>query len=155
MEIIRNVQEQSGELKGEFFWGFYDKWISVSCIEGNHLEEAVQCANYLNNLPGNVIEDALKASIRYRNDFLLSEELPLSLDNPRGVLPLILPLDLWVLEPDRGKYPYVLLEWDCEWEVEHGMIWVIRDDSVVYVGAANAAPDPWEDLADYEEGNYA
>ncbi|MEM6502241.1 MAG: hypothetical protein AAF685_10430 [Cyanobacteria bacterium P01_C01_bin.89] len=155
MEVIRNVQKQSEELTGEFFFGLCDKWISVSCIEGDHLEGAVQCVNYLNSLPGNVIEDALKASIRYRNDFLLDEELPLSPNNPRNVLPLMVPLCLSVLEPDQGKYPYVLLDWDCEWEVEHGMTWVICDDSVAYVGATNAAPDPWEDLDDYGEGNYA
>lgn len=153
MELIRNVQEQSEELVGEFFFGLYTRWIKFSCIEGDHIEEAVQCINYLNNLPDSVIEYALEASIRYRNDFLLVEDLPLSLDNPRDVLPLIVPLDLWVLEPDRGKYPYALLEWDCEWEVEHGMIWIIRDDSVAYVGPANAAPDPWDDV--FGEGNYA
>ena len=69
-----------------------------------------------------------------------------------------MPLSLWVPKPQSDNQPVVALEWNCEWEVESGMLWVIRDDQVLFVGPTHSAEADslWGYFLFGEEGfNYA
>ncbi len=89
----------------------------------------------LNSLGNGVIDKLCEASIRYCNDFCdsIGEDLTDFIDE---------------------NTPVVDLELNYDWEKEHGMQWIVRDDQVLYVGAYEGE-DPWGDYTMKDEWNYA
>ena len=80
----------------------------------------------------------------------------MSPDHPRDILSLSGSPRLWVPQPQSDNQPIAVLEWNCEWEVEHGMLWIIREDQVFFVGPANLGESLWGDFFFGEdEFNYA
>ena len=114
-----------------------------------------KCADYLNSLSDEVIDRLCEASIRYCNDFcdMVGEE-PKKFENIRDVLKLIQPNGLSIPKPKDENTPVIDLELNCDWEEEHGMQWIIRNNQVLYVGAYNGE-DPWGDYTTKKVWNYA
>ncbi|NIZ46619.1 hypothetical protein PVA44_05010 [Entomospira nematocerorum] len=73
---------------------------------------------------------------------------------PRDILPYITPLYMSITAP-KDTSPYVHLIFDCAWDEEHGLSWLIRDGKILYVGS-NVALELWEREEYYHEleGNY-
>lgn len=154
MEIIKNIIEGEFWLEGEVFFNLFNKDIALS-VEDTGISFAKKCAEYLNNLPHEVIEHLCEASIRYCNKFLEAIGEPKKeFNKPSDVLPLIHPGVLIVPDPEISDNPVIHLELNCEWEEEHGMEWVIRDNKVLYVGAFNG-DDPLSDFSEKQSWNYA
>ena len=154
MEIIKSIKEGEFGLEGEVFFSLFDKDIALSA-EDTEISFAEQCATYLNDLPSEVIQNLCEASIRYCNSFLEAIGEPQkTFNNPSEILPLIYPSVLLVPYPEIPNKPVIHLELNCEWEEEHGMEWVIRDNKVLYVGAFNGE-DPWSDYTKKQVWNYA
>lgn len=57
------------------------------------------------------------------------------IDSPSGVWPHVYPSTIIIPEYENGDNTYVQIELNCDWEVEHGMEWDIRNaKDVLYVG---------------------
>ncbi|BFM18395.1 hypothetical protein R50073_45780 [Maricurvus nonylphenolicus] len=155
MELIRNLQEGEFGLEGEAYFQHFSTYIKVYADEEANEAYIKICAEYMNSLDANIIEALCKASIRYCNDFLKMTGQP-----ERGfaqlgdVLKLIQPNSLIVPDPENGNEPVVHLELECEWEVEHGMEWLVRSGEVLYVGGFNDVNE-WGNYSEKASYNYA
>ncbi|MDJ0940564.1 MAG: hypothetical protein QNJ00_12465 [Woeseiaceae bacterium] len=156
MELIRNLGPgyYGSGTEGECYFGLFDRYIKLIDDESN-LEYASQCVMLLNSLEDSVIDALCEASIRYCNGFLEDIGEPTRrFDTPRAVLDLINPVLLLVPYLTDSRVPVVHLELNCDWEVEHGMEWIVREDRVQYVGAFHGE-DPWRDFSVMDAWNYA
>ncbi len=156
MELLRNNYESSvSGPQGEVWFELFGKYIQFGVEEEATLEYVKACAEYLNALPEATIKDLCEASIRYCNGFLADIGEPLkSFDNYKSVLSLIYPSTLIIPEPEYGDEPVIWMELNCEWEQEHGMQWVVRNNEVLYVGGFNGT-DPWAEISKSTPWNYA
>ena len=156
MELLRNIYESSvSGPQGEGWSELFGKYIQFGVEEEATLEYVKACAEYLNALPEATIKDLCEASIRYCNGFLADIGEPLkSFDNYKSVLSLIYPSTLIIPEPEYGDEPVIWMELNCEWEQEHGMQWVVRNNEVLYVGGFNGT-DPWAEISKSTPWNYA
>ena len=154
MGIIKNIVESEFGLEGEIYFELFNKDIALS-VEDTDSDYAEECAKYLNELSSEVINQLCEASIRYCNNFLEAIGEPQKKFNtPNDILPLIYPSVLIVPYPEVPNEPVIHLELNCEWEEEHGMEWVVRNNKVLYVGAFNGE-DPWSDYSEKQVWNYA
>ncbi|WP_041598668.1 DUF6985 domain-containing protein [Hahella chejuensis] len=154
MEIIKNIGSGEFGIEGEVYFRCFDKYIALS-VEGENIEFAQMCAEYLNELTDDVISSLCEASIRYCNGFLEAIGEPIkTFEKPTEVLSLIYPSVLLVPSPGNEREPVIHMELNCEWEPEHGMEWVVRGNKVLYVGAFNGE-DPWSDFCQKKAWNYA
>ncbi|KKC99589.1 DUF6985 domain-containing protein [Photobacterium halotolerans] len=154
MKLIKNIENGEFGIEGEVFFREFEKYIGLS-IEGDNIEFAQKCAEYLNALPEDLFESLCEASIRYCNSFLSAIGEPAkSFEKSSDVIGLIYPSILLVPYPEKENEPVIHMELNCEWEPEHGMEWLIRGNKVLYVGAFNGE-DPWSDFSKKEEWNYA
>ena len=76
------------------------------------------------------------ASFRYYRDF--SEYVGLEepvIASPEAVWEHIEPLGAIFIASAESEHAYVSVEFNCTWEEEHGMEWVVRDDQTpIWVG---------------------
>ena len=154
MELIKDIVANGSDLRQVWF-GLFDCYIDLD-IEGDSfgLDYAKTCAVYLNSLSDKLIDRLCIASINYCNTFLddTGQELKRFSDR-RDVLPLITPLALIVPKMLRDE-PIIHLELNCDWELEHGMEWIVRGDKVLFVSAYEGE-DPWGDFTEPNEYNFA
>ena len=153
--LLRNIQNVKDEVEGEVYCRLFHQYIKRYSWEGAGMGYIEKCAAYLNSLSDEVIDRLCEASIRYCNDFcdMVGGE-PKKFENIRDVLKLIQPNGLSIPKPKDENTPVIDLELNCDWEEEHGMQWIIRNDRVLYVGAYNGE-NPWGDFTAKKEWNYA
>ncbi|MGD9729610.1 MAG: hypothetical protein AB7Q81_12855 [Gammaproteobacteria bacterium] len=156
METIRNVRSgDTWSLEGEVYFGLFETYIGFGVEDSASIEYVGSCATYLNSMSDALIDHLCEASIRYCNDFLdRIGEPQKTFSMPREVLGLITPICLLVPNPEHGEEPVIHLELNCKWEVEHGLEWVARRGSALYVGPFNGE-HPWADYSQKDEWNYA
>jgi len=142
--LIKWIKNDDGLLVGELRYDYFDCDIEFVADESVDSDYIKRCALYLNEVTEKVIDHLCEASVRYCNDFLDSiGEKKCEFTKTEDILSLITPSCLSVSEPQKGSEPIVSLELDCEWEIEHGMEWVIREGKVIYVGVFTGTC-PWE-----------
>lgn len=144
-----------GEAEGKVWFNQFQQYIQFSVDDSAELDYVKTCAEYLNNLPEHTIKSLCDASIRYCNDFLSKVGKASKVFNSyKDVLPLISPSILIIPDPEYGDEPVIWMSLKCDWEVEHGMEWVIRKDEVLYVGGFNGT-DPWSEISKENSWNFA
>ncbi len=142
-------------MEGQVFFTLFNKYIELNSDDSANIAYVELCARNLNELSSPVIDHLCQSSINYCNDFLrLVGEKERNFSDIREVLSLINPCTLLVPAPLNINEPIVHLELYCEWEVEHGMEWIVRADKVMYVGALNGE-NVWADYSVRESWNYA
>jgi len=152
---IHNWTETDDGLQGKMVFREFDRELTVWLEEGENKDYAEKCASYLNNLSAELLEKLWCACIRYCNDFLgMIGEDPVHFVKPRDVKQKIYPSVLIVPCSAPDQQPVIHMELNCEWEIEHGMEWVVRDDKILYVGGFNGE-DPFENFDEKEDWNYA
>ncbi|OPH62188.1 hypothetical protein BC351_00865 [Paenibacillus ferrarius] len=152
---MKNIRNTEYGLVGEMYFSLFDRNIEVSIDDELMIEYANICAEYLNSLNDEVINQFCLAAIRYCNEFLSDiGEDEIGFNKPSDVLTLIKPKSLTVPDPQNGLEPVIDMELDCEWEEEHGMELIIRNDTVLYVGAYYGE-NPWGDYTNKKSWNYA
>lgn len=153
--LLRNIENVKEGQEGEVYCRLFHQYIKLYSWKGAGMGYIEKCAAYLNSLSDEIIDRLCEASIRYCNDFcdMVGEE-PKKFENVRDVLKLIQPNGLSIPKPKDENTPVIDLELNCDWEEEHGMQWIIRNDEVLYVGAYNGE-NPWGDFTEKKEWNYA
>jgi hypothetical protein len=155
MNPVRDVTQGEFGQRGVVRSVLFDRDIDVSIEEGGTVAYAQKCADYLNSMPAAVIDDVCAASIRYCNAFRDDVgEPPLTFASIRDVLKIVYPSVLIVPVSADDSDPVIHMELNCDWEVEHGMEWVIRRDKVLYVGQFGGE-DPLRDFTVKDSWNYA
>lgn len=154
IELIKNVHDVKYGQEGEVYFSLFNKYISLHNWQGASQAYVLKCAEYLNSFDAVIINSLCKASIHYCNDVLetIGEDLK-QFDNPQDILSLIYPNSLNIPDPKGHEEPVVHMELNCEWEEEHGMEWIIRNDRVLYVGAYNGE-NPWGEFEAEDFCNY-
>lgn len=124
----------------------FDATVEVYNWDGASRSYAEACARHAVGLSGDLLDRLVAATVRYRTEFLddIGEEAP-PLNTPHDVLAEVHPVTLMVPNPGDRTEPVVHLEANCDWEPEHGLEWVVRGDTVVYVG-------PYEGWSPWIEG---
>ena len=116
------------------------------------LEYVDRCLLHAVALKPSVVKKLLTASVAYSNDFLdeVGEKRIDFKGDYRNVLKHIKPRNLIIPELStcsrRSKWynvPTFQMELSCEWEIEHGMEWVVRGDDVAFVGGCQFG-DPFQ-----------
>jgi hypothetical protein len=154
-DLVRNIHEGDYGQEGEVYFSLFEKYITLFNWHGADDTYVMKCAHSLNNLSEVVIDHLCIASIRYCNDFLAGTgQEPKQFNTSRDILPLIYPSSLSVPNTKDPAIPVIHMELNCEWEEEHGMEWIIRNDKVLYVGAYNGS-DPWGEFEPKDSWNYA
>lgn len=156
MELLKNIKYFESEIEGEVYFSLFDKYIAFVALDFLDIGYLEKCAEYLNSLNDNVIEDLCKASISYCNHVLAMyyDEVPKEFERPPDVLELIYPSALIIPYPENPNEPVIHLELNCAWEKEHGMEWIVRNDRVLYV-SSYSGENPWRDFSTNEDGNFA
>ena len=151
LQLNRRFNEYEGSVRSKLF----DEDVMLSIEEGVDFKYAVLCVEHLNSLPPGILDKLFEACIRYCNDFLdsVGEEL-IRFEQPGDIIKLISPGTIMIAEPVDENVPVVHMSLGCEWEEEHGLEWVIRDDEVLYVGAFQGN-DPWSDYSSKKTWNYS
>jgi hypothetical protein len=148
------VQDKDWPLEGKVFCNLFQEYIRFFA-DHKDIEYVEACVNYMNSIDHKLIDQLCEACIRFCNGFLeeVGEEA-IDFKNIRDVLKIIKPHSLSIPIPKNPHTPVIHMELSCEWEQEHGMEWVIRDNKVLYVGMYSSE-DPWYDYSVKEEWNYA
>ena len=155
MELLKNIKATDEEIEGEVFFSLFDKYIGFFTERTVGLDYVKRCAECLNSMNEEVIEDLCSASIRYCNEVLkLNDEQSMKFENPQDILKLIYPARLIVPYPENDYEPIIHLELNCEWEKEHGLEWIVRDNKVLYV-SSYSGEDPWRNFSMNEPENFA
>lgn len=155
MNLIKNLAKTEFGIEGEVFFRLYGTFIGLTIDEESNVEFAQKCAALLNNLSRSVVDHLCRASERYCNDFLYEVGEPLiEFKTNRAVLDRIEPGALIVPKPNEIATPVVHMELDCDWEEEHGMEWLIRDNTVLYVGGFNGCYE-YDTFKGRDSWNYA
>lgn len=155
MELIKDIKILKEEIEGKVYFKLFDKYIDFFAAGASDTKYIEICAEYLNSFDEKIIADLCSASIRYCNAILqIYGEKPYEFDNSKDVLRLINPACLVIPDPQNNNEPVIHLELNCSWEEEHGLEWIVRNNSVLYVGPYYGE-DPWADFAVKTEWNYA
>lgn len=154
--LIQNIQADKhfpDTLEGKVFFPLFNKEITVQGFTTETIAYAEECARLLTELSEPLISQLCQASIRYCNTFLeeVGEETT-QFEHERDVLALIYPSCL--ITDDARPQPVIHLELNCEWEQEHGMEWVVRDNEVKYVSAFNGV-SAYSDFTEDDDWNFA
>ena len=138
----------------------FECYIKLFNWDGASDAYALACAQHLNTLSDATVLRLCEASIRYYHDFLdMIGEAPREFAQPREILKLIQPSSLSVPNPKDSSNPnehtgaVVHLELNCDWEEEHGLEWLVRNNKVLYVGAYNGV-NPWGPFEPKKRWNY-
>jgi hypothetical protein len=155
-ELTKNISTNGDwPLQGEVFVDLFEKYVDFAVEDAATIEYVIRCAEYLNSFDDELIEALCAACIRYCNGFLtIVGDAPKHFALPRDVLKLISPSLLIVPNIEDLDEPVVHMELNCDWEIEHGMEWIIRGKNILYVGSFNGQ-DPWAEYLEKKSWNYA
>ena len=149
------LDRSNNSFSGKFHSTLFDKPIGVMIYEELDVEFVESCVTLFNGLTDDSINHLCRASELYCNDFLESVGEPeIIFQNPRSVLEIVYPSMLIVPTANSTREPVVQMELNCDWEEEHGMEWVIRENQILYVGAYGGC-DPYGDFKAQNDWNYA
>ena len=106
--------------------------------DAGYLEYAGRCAEYLENMPPELLAELKCCSLRYCEDMrdyfnVDSPEVPEGVDED-NVLEYARANCLIIERPKDIEVIGFSVEFSCDWEPEHGMEWTIRDGRALYVG---------------------
>lgn len=166
--MITNLHEEYGDMEGNVRWELFDEEIEVFIDGGTDIEYAEKCAEALNTLPEETIQEIYEAAKQYCLHVMdlagtdggefddMSVEV--TKETPAEELKSeIHPIVLLVYQPEdepEDERIGIHLECDCSWEPEHGMEFIVIDEELVYLGAFKGC-NTWDDFSPDNEWNYA
>ena len=147
--LITNIHDTGDEIEGEMHWRLFDSDMTVLIYDAD-VEYAQRCAEYLENMPEELLDRLRRATLLYAQDFYEmtgDEELEKFLSvKPEEILEYVYPSALIVRKPQDDRIGFHL-EMECDWEPEHGLEWSVLDGKVMYVGAFSSV-SPWSEFRD-------
>lgn len=172
--MIKNVKKDEFGLEGTMYCSLWDCDIDVNIdpFSGEDEvsdEEALaygeKCAEAFNSLSDKTVEILCKAAKAYCLDFMEScgddfdddMTVPIKEDtDPREILKCIQPKVFIPELPDEEQYKGCIgyhVECNCDWEIEHGLEFTVRDGNILYVGDFSDN-SPWMKYSEDKFWNY-
>ncbi|MCL2489894.1 MAG: hypothetical protein FWF36_04095 [Propionibacteriaceae bacterium] len=111
-------------------------------VEPAYVEECVKVLDSLSITSSHLALDLMAATWRYWHSRARGLFRKRDLQ-PHEVIKQVQPTCLVVIPPAGEGYAFSV-EFNCDWEKEHGMGWCVRNDEMVYVGPFEDN-DPWDD----------
>lgn len=113
-------------------------------------EYAQKCVDALNGMADKTLAELCKYSVLYCNTFCeeVGEEAP-AIEAHRDILKYVRPT-LLMVDEQKDQDIVIHLECNCDWEPEHGLEWLIKGDTVLYVGA-NMGISPYSDEKHFQK----
>jgi hypothetical protein len=163
--MIKDLQDGEFYKEGVAFFRLFQTDINVFIDDGVDLAYAEKCVDAMNALSSETIENLCNYSIRYcewirensEDVYEDEDEIIIIPENikSRDILEFIKPLVLIINKPLDDSIAAFSMEFNCDWESEHGMEWVLKGEKILYVGSFEGI-SPWgEDQSFYDIGNYA
>jgi hypothetical protein len=163
--MIKDLQDGESYKEGVAFFRLFQTDINVFIDDGVDLAYAEKCVDAMNALSSETIENLCNSSIRYCEWIIENSEdvyedgdeiiiIPENIKS-RDILEFIKPSVMIIYQPLDHSIAAFSMELNCDWEPEHGMEWVIKDEKILYVGSFDGISPWWEDLSCYDIGNYA
>lgn len=151
---IHGLHETEYGVEGKMYWKLFDREIEVLINDADE-DYAQRCADYLDNLPEELLDRLRRATLLYAQDFYeMTEERELkkfSKMKPKKILNYVRPSLLLIEKPEDDRIAFHI-EMNCDWEIEHGLEWSILDGQAMYVGDFEGV-SPWNDFMD-SDWNY-
>jgi len=160
LENLKKSEEKWCDYEGTFELPLLGGEMFVQVLKDVELEYAEKCASYLQNLPEHVLNDLCSFAISYCEDnrkHFLDEgiEIPEEI-NGLEILSYIHLGDMMISQPKNDKIIAFSMTLNCDWEDEHGMEVIVRNDEILYVGGFNGGYDIWGDKDHFDtEWNFA
>jgi len=153
--ILRNIQYHKEDWDAEFYAPVFDQYMGVYVGDLEISTEAVEkVVQAFTDLDKAVLAKLFQFSWDYCQsfcDYVGDQECP-SIEQPEEILQYIEPIDMTIeIDPARTE-TIIRIELNCDWEVEHGLEWLIRDQQILYVGSCEV-PDAWQEESYYK--NYS
>lgn len=156
MSIIKDIREGEYFYEGEVFCKLFGTEIEVVIdLKSADFEYAEKCAVALNNMSEEIIDKLCEYSVLYCEDFCdqIGAEPPI-IESARDILRYVHPGSLSVDIP-QDESIVIHLDLNCDWDEEHGLEWLVKDDKILHVGAFSDEPAYTEDSYYYNSWNYA
>ncbi len=157
MELIKNIKENEfDEMVGLVYFKYFDKYINLRFDIDVPMEYVQKTAEKLNKLDDALMNEICRYSLAYYKDRIESYpdiigDIKIKESDIHVASDIIKHMsfdELVVNLPEDMSYIGINLGGSCDWDEENGIQWLIKDDTVVYVG-------PWDDLdiwySPYEE----
>lgn len=142
--LIQDLKHTKYGLEGVMDFPLFQTEINVFIKHEDDLDYAQKCADYLCNMPQEILLRLCKYIIRYCEDNrkCLEFEDILIPENITGtkILEYIVPNVLIVEKPDDSSVIGFHVECSCDWESEHGLEFTIKDEKILYVGPFDEMP---------------
>ena len=158
------LEETEHGRKGSVFCKFANEEIDVAVYDEGVSEDYIEkCIMSLNNLSDKTTEEICNAAKKYclkvkelyeEYDLSLIPIIPITADTKAEEICKYFKITGIVIEkPEDEKIVGYSIGGNCDWETEHGIEIIIRDEKVVYLGA-DEANSPWNDYDIYDEWNF-
>ena len=135
MGKIENLKKEDDFFEGRVHFDLFNADIGVIIdLNLKNFDFAEKCAVALNNMSEETIEKLCEYSASYCKD--VCEETgdgSLKITTNRDILHYIEPGNLLIPVPKDDEV-IIHLEMACDWEDEHGLEWLIKNDKILYVG---------------------
>ena len=158
--MIKNIRKGEFGIEGTLYVPVFNKEITVFFDEDVPLEYVEQCTEYLINISDEILDKLCCSSIGYCESMRkFFDELKINIPQnmkSKEILNYISPNSISVENPENSNIIAFEMELNCDWEPEHGMEWIIRDNKVLYVGLFNGESE-WDNEGYFKglEWNYA
>ncbi len=148
MELIKDIREyefDDTQMAGSVYFGYLGDYIDLRFDKDIPMDYVIKTAEKLNTVTEEIMNTLFERSIIYCRSKVesygyLKRKIRLNkLEKPSDILKYMEIDGLIVNLPEDMSQVAINLEGSCDWEEEDGIQWLIRDDTVVYVG-------PWADI---------
>ena len=151
------LKPEDSDLEGQIYFAEFDKTIRLYLFSQTEATEYdKKCIETFFSWDDALFEKLKKAGFDYYQEFVESvdaDEMP-KIKSFETVFNYCTPTTMIFEIYDKSPADtFVTVELNCEWEVEHGMQWTVKNDNeLIFVGAYDGVS---VDYADEASGNYA
>lgn len=161
MGILNDKEyDEDGMLVATFYCKRYDDELELTADSGVDEKYVKKCVKHYNKLSGELMDRICGALCRYcesarekaGDDF--DEDIPEDIKG-RDILDYYAPVSLNIEAPPSPGVIGYSIEGECDWDPEHGVQIIIRDDRLVLVSSFNGRSVWDDDSLNDGEVNYA
>ena len=143
-EYIENIADMGEDTEGTIYFPLFDMELDVVMENGCSVEYGEKCADYLVNISEEDKDRLAEYMIRYFRD-TDAEEMNVPTDvEGREIFEYVYPSMMLVPYPEDEEKIGFRMEFDCDWEEDHGLELTVKDGKIAYVGMINEM-SPWAD----------
>lgn len=149
---IQNLKSTKYGIEGTMECPLFQTEMDVAIDNEEDVEYAQKCADYLCNMPQDTLLRLCQYIIRYCEDYreFFDDEvqIPVHVEGVQ-IIEYFVPSVLIVEKPDDPSIIGFHVECGCDWEVEHGLEFTIKDNKILYTGPFDAMPAWDQDRLEY------